>query len=54
MGIEHRRCCFAGRCMPGDLSAAKGQELAQLPRAPLKASFVAGDGVQIPCMFAGG
>jgi len=40
--------------MPGDLSAAKRQELAQLPQASLKASFVAGDGLQIPCESARG
>jgi len=54
MGIECRRCRRAGRCVLGDLSAAKGQELAQLPRAPPKASFVAGDGLQIPCESARG
>ena len=54
MGIECRRCRFARRCVPGDLSAAEGQELAQLPRAPLKASFVAGDGLQIPSESARG
>jgi len=54
MGIECRRCRFARRCMPGDLSAAKGQQLAQLPRASLKAGFVAGDGLQIPSEFACG
>jgi hypothetical protein len=54
MGIECRRCRFARRCKPGDLSEAKGQGLAQLPRAPLKAGFVAGDGLQIPCESARG
>jgi len=38
--------------MPGDLSAAKGQELAPLPQAPLTAGFVAGNAVYIPCDVA--
>jgi len=47
MGIECRRCSRAGRCVSGDLSDAKGQEPSQLLQAPLKADFVAGDGVQL-------
>jgi len=52
MGIECRRCRLAGRCVPGDWSAAKWHELLQLPRAPLTAGVGAGDALQFPCDVA--
>ena len=54
MGIECRRCCPAGRRVPGDWSADEGQELAQLPRAQPTGGFVAGNAVYIPCDVARG
>ena len=52
MGIECRRCRLAGRCVPGDWSAAKWHELSQRPRAPLTAGFGGRDALQIPCDVA--
>ena len=40
--------------MPGDWSAAEGQELAQLPWAPLTVGFVAGNAAYSPCDVACG